>query len=148
MDNSDNEYYEEEEILAEGGVLVAAVEIENPDNLPENPESPSPKPSSPVASPGPAFPVDPLGYNSEEEAFGGAELQIFSSGGVARLQERAEFVRSVCGQVRFLWVVPLHLGTNRDFSAGNEWAPVGGGSFVSGRGNGVRGAPGCFGGLS
>ena len=33
-------------------------------------------PSSPVASPGPAFPVNPLGYNSEDEALGGAELQI------------------------------------------------------------------------
>ena len=92
--------------MAEGGVPVAAVEIEDPDNVPDNPESPSPVPSSPVASPGPPLPVDPLGYNSKEEAFGVAELQIFPSGGVARLQEWAQFVRDVPWQVGFTWVVP------------------------------------------
>ena len=103
MDQSDNEYQPEEVV---GGVPMAAVEIEIPEDVPDNPESPSPVPSSPAALPGPAFPVDPLGYNSEEEAFGGAELQIYSSGGVARLQEWAEFVRGIRGQVGFTWVVP------------------------------------------
>ena len=95
MDHSHKEYLQEEAV-AEGGVPIAAIEIEIPEDIPDNPESPSP---------GPAFPVDPLGYKSEE-AFGGVEFQIFSSGGVARLQEWAEFVRGVRGQVGFTWVVP------------------------------------------
>ena len=105
MDQADNEYLQEE-AAAEGAVPIAPIEIEIPEDIPDNPESPSPVPSYPPASPGPPFPVDPLGYNSEEEAFGGAEVQIFSSGGVARLQEWAEFVRGVRGQVGFTWVVP------------------------------------------
>ena len=105
MDHAGNEYFQEE-AAAEGGVPIATTEIEIPEDIPDKPESPSPVPSSPPASPGPAFPVDPLGYNSEEEAFGGAEFQIFSSGGVARLQDWAEFVRGVRGQVGFTWVVP------------------------------------------
>ena len=96
MDHADNEYFQEE-AAAEGGVPIAAIEIEIPQDIPDSPESPSPVPLSPTASPGPAFPVDPLGYNSEEEAFGGAEFQIFFSGGVAPLQEWAEFVRGVRG---------------------------------------------------
>ena len=92
-------------MAAEGGVPIAAVEIEIPEDRQDNPESPSPVPSSSPASPGHAFLVDPLGYNSEEEAFGGAELQIFSSGGVARKQEWAEAVRGVRGQVGLTWVV-------------------------------------------
>ena len=83
----DNESYEEEEVVAEGGVPIAAVEIELADHIADNPESPSPTHLSAAASPGPAYPVDPLGYNSDEEASGGAELRIFSSGGVVRLQE-------------------------------------------------------------
>ena len=106
MDSSDNESYEEEEVVAERGVLMAAVEIELPNNIPDNPESPSPVTSSPAASLSPAFPVDPLGYNSKKETFGGGDLQIYSTGEVARLQEWAEFVRGVCGQVGFTWVVP------------------------------------------
>ena len=104
MDHADNEYFKEEAAV-EGGVPIAAIEIEITEDIPDNPESPSPVLSSPPASPGPAFPVDPLGYNSEEEAFGGTELQIVSSGGVAHLQEWAEFVRGVRGQVGFTWVV-------------------------------------------
>ena len=104
MDHSDNEYLKEEAVV-EGGVPLAAVEVEIPEDIPDNPESPSPVPSSPAESLGLAFPVDPLGYNSEEEAFGGAELQIFSSGGVARLQEWAEFIRGVRGRVGFTLVV-------------------------------------------
>ena len=96
MDHFDNEYFQEE-AAAEGGVPIAAIEIEIPVDIPDNPESPSPVPSSPPASSGSAFPVDPLGYDSEEEAFGGSEFQIFSPGGVARLQEWAEFVRGVRG---------------------------------------------------
>ena len=105
MDHANNEYFQEE-AATEGGVPIAAIEIKIPDDIQDNPESPSPVPSSPPASPGPAFPVDPLGYNSEEEAFGRPEFLIFSSGGVARLQEWAEFVRGVRGQVGFTWVVP------------------------------------------
>ena len=105
MDHADNEYLQEE-AAAEGGVPFAAREIEIPEDILDNPESPLPVPSSPPASRGPAFPVDPLGYNSEEEAFGGAEFQIFSSGRVARRQEWAEFVSGVRGQVGFTWVVP------------------------------------------
>ena len=105
MDHADN-YYFQEEAAAEGGVPNAAIEIEIPEDIPDNPKSPSQVPSSPPASPGPAFPVDPLGYNSEEEVFRGAEFQIFSSGGVARLQEWAEFVRGVRGQLGFTWIVP------------------------------------------
>ena len=104
MDNSDNDYYQEPAV-AESGVPIAAVEIEIPEVILDNPESPYPMPSSPAAFPGPAFPLDPLGYNSEEESFRGAELQIFSSGGVAPLQEWAEFVRGVRGQVGFTLVV-------------------------------------------
>ena len=51
--------------MAEGGVPVATAEIEIPDNIPDNPESPSPVPSSPFAFPCPVLPVDPLGYISE-----------------------------------------------------------------------------------
>ena len=60
MDISDNEYHQEEAV-AECGVPMAAVEIEIPEDILDNPDSPSLVPSSPAASPGPAFPVDPLG---------------------------------------------------------------------------------------
>ena len=103
MDQSDNEYQQEEEV---DGVPMAAVEIEILEDIPDNPESLSPVPSSPAASPGPAFHMEPLGCISGEEAFGGAELKVFSSGGVAHLQEWAEFVRGVRGQIGFTWVVP------------------------------------------
>ena len=105
MDNSDIGYLQEEAV-AEGGVPIAAAEIEIPEDIQDIPESPAPVPSSPAASPGPTFPVDPLGYNSEEEAFGGAELQIVSSGAMARLQEWVEFVRGVRGQVGLTWFIP------------------------------------------
>ena len=80
MHNSDNEY-DGKEVMAEAGEPEAAVEFEIPKNVPDNPESQSPVPWSPAASHGPAFAV------AEEKAFGGAELQICSSGRVERLQE-------------------------------------------------------------
>ena len=122
MENSDNEYHEE--VAAEGGVPIAALEIEIRENIPDNPESPSTVPSSPLVSPGPASAVDPLGYNSEEEALAGAELQIFSSHGVARLQEWAEFVRGVRGQIGFTWVGPPiseQIATFLQPMCGHQW---------------------------
>ena len=122
MENSDNEYHEE--VAAEGGVPIATVEIESPENIPDNPESPSPVPLSPPLSPVPAFPVNSMGYNLEEEAFGGAELQIFPSGGVACLQDWAEFVRGVRGPVGFTWVVPpisKRFGTFVQAMYGHQW---------------------------
>ena len=125
MDHADNEHLQEE-AAAEGGVPMAAIEIEIPEVTTDNPESPSPAPSSTPASPGPPFPVDPLGYNSEEEAFGGAEVQIFSSGGVGG-------VCSWCSRAGGFYVGrSAYFGTIRGLPASDVWAPVGGASVVSG----------------
>ena len=83
MENEDDYFKEVEvEIVPEPvveqqppspGVVVpldAGVDLEDTEKFLYNPESPSQVPLSPVASPGPAFPADPVGYNSEDEAFG------------------------------------------------------------------------------
>ena len=51
-------------------------------------------------------------------------MQIFSSGGVARLQEWAQFVRGVRGQVGFTCVVPPiseRLATFLQATYGHQW---------------------------
>ena len=92
-----------EEVVAEGGVPITAVEVEIPENVPDTPEPLSPVHCFPVASVGPASAapgVRILDYN-EEEAFE-------ESSGLFR--QTAFFVwGNVGNQLRIFGAAILHL---------------------------------------
>ena len=107
MENQE-EYYDEVETEDEQQPASppVAINMEIPEGIPENPESPSPVPSSPAGSPEPAVPAGPEDYDSGEESFGGGDLQVFSAAGINRLQGWAHGVREFRGQPGFIFPVP------------------------------------------
>ena len=104
---SDDDFDEEveEKVEQQPALPPVPININVSEGIPDNPESPSPVPSSPAGSPGPAAAVGPEQYDSGEESFGGGNLQVFSSAGISRLQIWAQGVQELRGQPGFVFPV-------------------------------------------